>query len=136
MTGNNYETPEADVGIQKFGTTDLSLSEILFSFKGRVGRKTYWMFFLGFMAVLFLLVFVMSMIGLSETTLSIVTLVLYIPAIWMSLSVQVKRWHDRDKSGWWVLISFIPIIGPLWALVENGFLAGDEGENRFGLPNA
>ncbi|MBA56842.1 MAG: DUF805 domain-containing protein [Pseudomonadales bacterium] len=94
------------------------------------------MFFLGFMAVLFLLVFAISLAGLNETTMSGLIIVLYIPAIWMSLAVQVKRWHDRDKSGWWVLISFIPLIGPIWAFVENGCLAGTSGENRFGLPNA
>lgn len=133
---NKYETPESDIAIQQFGTTSLSVKEVLFSFSGRVGRKTYWMFFLGFMAVLFLLVFAISLAGLNETTMSGLIIVLYIPAIWMSLAVQVKRWHDRDKSGWWVLISFIPLIGPIWAFVENGCLAGTSGENRFGLPNA
>ena len=34
-----------------------------------------------------------------------------IAALWMKLAVLVKRWHDRDKSGWWVLITFIPVIG-------------------------
>ena len=111
------------------------MNEILFSFKGRIGRKTYWMFFLAFMVVLFLLVGVFSMMGLNENIMAVVMLVFYIPAIWMSLAVQVKRWHDRDKSGWWVLISFIPIIGPLWAFVENGCLAGDDGVNSFGPPS-
>jgi uncharacterized membrane protein YhaH (DUF805 family) len=54
----------------------------------------------------------------------------------------IKRFHDRDKSGWWLLISLVPLIGPLWLLVELGFLQGSEGANRFGpdplaaLPNA
>ena len=50
----------------------------------------------------------------------------------ISIIVQVKRWHDRDKSGWWVLINFVPVVGPLWALVECGFLRGTLGDNRFG----
>ena len=54
----------------------------------------------------------------------------------MSLAIQVKRWHDRNKSGWWVLIGLIPLIGGIWALIETGFLAGDDGENRFGWPSA
>ena len=135
MAGNQYEAPESNVGIQSMESTSLTMNEILFSFKGRIGRKTYWMFFLAFMVVLFLLVGVFSMIGLDENIMAVVMLVFYIPAIWMSLAVQVKRWHDRDKSGWWVLISIVPIIGPLWAFVENGCLAGDDGVNSFGPPS-
>jgi uncharacterized membrane protein YhaH (DUF805 family) len=50
----------------------------------------------------------------------------------IAIIVQVKRWHDRDKSGWWVLINFIPLVGPLWTLIECGFIKGTTGENRFG----
>ena len=48
------------------------------------------------------------------------------------LSANVRRYHDRDKSGWWVLIMLIPFIGPLWLLIEIGFLRGTRGANRFG----
>ena len=49
-----------------------------------------------------------------------------------TIIVGIKRWHDRDKSGWWSLIAFIPLIGFLWVLIECGFLAGTSGSNRFG----
>jgi hypothetical protein len=48
--------------------------------------------------------------------------------------VYIKRFHDRDKSGWWVLIWLIPIIGAIWLLIELGFLKGTPGPNRFGSP--
>ncbi len=48
-----------------------------------------------------------------------------------SLAVQVRRLHDIDKSGWWILISFIPIIGAIWLIVWF-CLKGTEGDNRFG----
>ena len=48
--------------------------------------------------------------------------------------VYIKRWHDRDKSGWWMLITLVPIIGSIWLLIELGFLAGTPGVNRFGPP--
>ena len=51
---------------------------------------------------------------------------------WPSIAVQAKRWHDVNKSAWWLLINIVPIIGPLWALIENGFIAGTTGENRYG----
>ena len=51
---------------------------------------------------------------------------------YMSLAVFAKRWHDRDKSGWWSLIAFVPFIGAIWILVECGCLPGTEGPNRYG----
>lgn len=53
-----------------------------------------------------------------------------------SILVDIKRWHDRDKSGWWMLILFVPIVGALWFLIELGFLPGTLGPNRFGPPPA
>ena len=47
----------------------------------------------------------------------------------MSILVDIKRRHDRDKSGWWMPILFVPIIGAIWL-----FLAGTPGPNRFGGP--
>jgi uncharacterized membrane protein YhaH (DUF805 family) len=52
--------------------------------------------------------------------------------LWPSLAIQVKRWHDRDKTGWWVLINLIPFIGFLWTLIECGFLDGTPGPNKYG----
>ena len=59
-------------------------------------------------------------------------LVLQVLLIWISLAVQIKRWHDRDKSGWWVLINLIPLIGAIWAFVETGCLRGTVGPNAYG----
>jgi uncharacterized membrane protein YhaH (DUF805 family) len=52
--------------------------------------------------------------------------------LWITLAITVKRFHDRDKSGWWVLIGLVPAIGALWILIECGFLKGTTGDNRFG----
>jgi uncharacterized membrane protein YhaH (DUF805 family) len=48
------------------------------------------------------------------------------------LAVMVRRLHDVDKSGWWFLISFIPIIGTIWIIV---LLAtdGTPGTNQYGV---
>ena len=82
-----------------------------------------------------LILFIAALLsGASESAIMVISFIMYIPLMWVSLAIQVKRWHDRNKSGWWVLIGFIPLIGPIWALIENGFLAGDETENRFGKP--
>jgi uncharacterized membrane protein YhaH (DUF805 family) len=61
----------------------------------------------------------------------IVTVVLFIPA----LAVLVRRLHDTDRSGWWFLLAFIPIIGTIILIV---FLAssGTLGANRYGPPTS
>jgi uncharacterized membrane protein YhaH (DUF805 family) len=51
---------------------------------------------------------------------------------WCSLALSVKRWHDRDQPGIWVLINLVPVIGDLRALIESGFLQGTEGTNSYG----
>lgn len=52
--------------------------------------------------------------------------------IYPAILLYAKRWHDRDKSGWWTLILLVPIIGSIWFLIEQGFLRGTDGENRYG----
>ena len=62
----------------------------------------------------------------------ILLVVLGAVSIWIVLAAHVKRWHDRDKSGWMALISLIPILGTVWVLVELGFLGGTKWANRYG----
>ena len=59
-------------------------------------------------------------------------LALAIFAIWPSLAISVKRLHDRNHSGWLMLIALIPVIGAIWLLVSLGFMKGTVGRNKFG----
>jgi uncharacterized membrane protein YhaH (DUF805 family) len=52
--------------------------------------------------------------------------------IWSGVCVAIKRYHDRDKSGWWILIQLVPIVGPIWYFIEVFCLRGAPGDNRFG----
>ena len=106
----------------------MTLSQFLFSFNGRISRKPYWLFML-FLLIISIPPFVLG-VGREQEELygDITTLIL----LWPMLAVQAKRWHDRDKSAWWLLMGFIPVVGWLWALIENGFLVGTIGANRFG----
>ena len=56
----------------------------------------------------------------------------YVLALWIGLAIAAKRWHDRNKSAWWILIVFVPVVGGLWYLIECGFLKGTTGPNKFG----
>lgn len=103
---------------------------LLFKFDGRINRGKFWLgvvIIWGFFAVLALLAF-----ALDSGALWTLYWVALIAAIWPSLAIYIKRWHDRGKSGWWMLVAFIPLIGSLWLLIECGFLAGDDGPNEYG----
>ncbi|TDF38165.1 DUF805 domain-containing protein [Alteromonadaceae bacterium M269] len=139
MSENAYSSPESELLNPNAQIATYTISEILFSFQGRIRRKTYWLSILsltlGYGIFIFLVAFIGALIGLTEAVLSVVTMVLYIPLFWASLAIAAKRWHDRNKSAWWILIGIIPIIGAIWAFVENGFLQGDIESNNYGLPN-
>jgi uncharacterized membrane protein YhaH (DUF805 family) len=124
----------------------MSMQQLLFSFEGRIGRATYWYFVLAVFVVFIILgiVFGFSMAGsigpngqvsgggVGSAIIGLACLLV----IWPSLAVQAKRWHDVDKSAWWILIGLVPAVGGLIALVFNGFIAGTPGPNQFGNPPA
>ena len=113
----------------------------LFSFEGRIKRSTFWLIYLGMcvaVGIVAAVVFFMAApAGGGDPTDSMSTGVLvaivvgYAFVIWVSLATQVKRWHDMDKSGWFVLLNFIPLVN-LLVLLYIGFNPGTEGGNRFG----
>lgn len=102
----------------------------LFSLDGRINRRPFWLYAL----TVFIISFSVAFIFASATTVNpnSVSVVLTLVFLWPNICVQAKRWHDRNKSAWWILINLIPILGPLWALIETGFFPGTSGENRFG----
>lgn len=103
-------------------------------FSGRSRRKEYWMFFLLTLIVYFVLAFIGSM-GAAPGEMNTIGLILMgifvLGIIIPSLAVQVRRFHDQDKSGWFVLLNFIPFVGGLIVLVFM-VMEGTRGENRYG----
>jgi uncharacterized membrane protein YhaH (DUF805 family) len=103
----------------------------LFTASGRVARITYW----NFVAFIFLLSLVFTMLdhaGMISESMKTVLGFAMLPIVIVGIIIQIKRWHDRGKSGWWILINLIPIVGAFWTLIECGFLKGTTGSNRFG----
>ena len=103
--------------------------------QGRVGRQDWWLKYALVFVVISVVASVLdSSLGLTDPERgigpisAIATLVMIYPAI----IVNIKRYHDRNKSGWWILIALIPIVGAIWQLIELGFLRGTIGQNRFG----
>ncbi len=109
-------------------------------FTGRASRREFWMFQLVYIA-LFAVTLTLAAIDqndFGETgligRLMLVILVLGLLGLFIPLlAVEVRRFHDQDRSGWFVLLNFIPYIGPLIVLAMM-LIDGTPGENRFG-PN-
>ena len=102
-------------------------------FKGRARRREYWMFTLIHVIIMWTAMFIDKLWGvvLVDESFGIVT-VLYLMALFIpTLAVTVRRLHDIDKSGKWVLIMLIPVIGHFWLI----FLLAIEGtdDNRYGI---
>lgn len=102
-------------------------------FSGRARRKEYWMFALFNLLVSIGLMIVDSVTGTFDAEAGwgllsgLYTLAVLIP----SIAVSVRRLHDRDKSGWWLLLLLVPLIGAIVILVWF-VMDGDSGDNRFG----
>ena len=94
------------------------LKHLLFSFSGRINRGE---FLWAIMILIFVFGVFFSVLGESKFKVF-----LFIPFGWTALALQVKRWHDRNKSGAWLFINMIPYFGLMWSFIELGLLAGIE----------
>ena len=110
--------------IKKFGT-----------FSGRARRKEYWMFFLVNVVIEIVIGIISGILGSISKDLIIVGtiitglygLFIFVPA----LACVVRRLHDVNKSGAWIFISLVPIVGAIWLLVLL-CTEGTRGANNFG----
>ena len=121
----------------------------LFSLQGRIGRLQWWGGQFAIIGIWFAAIMVMSVAlggasidaeafaqnGDSSALLGLAMFLLpvFIVTIWINVAVTVKRFHDRNKSGFWFFIILVPYIGGLWQLVECGFLSGTPGGNDYGI---
>jgi len=109
-------------------------------FSGRSRRKEYWMFVLFQILLLVPLMLVAALFTAPApdsadpmSSIGVLILVLVYLAVFFipGLAVQVRRFHDQDKSGWFILLGFIPYLGGLILLVFM-CIEGTRGPNRFG----
>lgn len=105
-----------------------------FTFTGRSRRKAYWMFVLFNVIAIVLANFLDNALGLAGQggygpISTIYGLAVFIPG----LALAVRRLHDTGRSGWWMLIALLPVIGGI-VLIIFFVLDSESGANRFG-PN-
>jgi len=144
----------------------MNWSAFLFSFRGRINRGKYWLAALVYIVVS-ILFFLLAFIALGNNIdnlfsfagvgilLWIAGVILIVAVTWSSIAVGIKRLHDREKTGWWLLLF---LFGPtvlnglgqstsggaslilfvagfvvsVWAFVELGCLRGTPGPNLYG----
>ena len=131
---------------------DVDFWPLLFSFQGRINRAKYWIATVTYISV------TIALVGLGfffrfDTIFFIIAAIVFIAMTVSGIAVGLKRLHDRDMSGWWLLVFYLlpavldgigrelaaPIILSLaraaisfWALVVLGFLRGTSGANQYG----
>lgn len=130
---------------------NIDFGSLLFGFDGRINRAKYWL------AVVVYFVVTLIAMGLMFALHGMIGMVLmgiiYIVAIVSGIAVGIKRLHDCDKSGWWLLVFYLlpgllsaaamsmddsivlnllSFAVSIWGLVQLGFLRGTIGPNRFG----
>lgn len=103
------------------------------TFKGRARRKEYWMFVLCYVALYLALIIVDGLTGTFDmgTERGLLSGLFLVATLLPSVAVAVRRLHDTDRSGWWLLLSLVPIVGQiglLYFLIQEG----DEGGNEYG----
>ena len=128
------------------------IGSLLFSFQGRINRAKYWLATVIYTAIVAVMIgagYLFDFSSLFFAVFVVVCIALFISGV----AVGIKRLHDRDKSGWWLLLFYLVpgvfdgldrVLGPnlifnlvslaisLWMIVELGFLRGTSGPNRYG----
>ncbi|MFH2062605.1 MAG: DUF805 domain-containing protein [bacterium] len=108
-------------------------------FSGRANRAEFWWFALGNFIVFVVLSIVQSVVFGSNSELfmdmGILPMLYWLAVVVPSFAVTVRRLHDTDRSGWWLLIGLVPFVGGIVLLVFY-LLGGTPGANRYGLSPA
>ena len=103
-------------------------------FTGRARRKEFWMFVLFNLVVSIVLNIV---VGILANVPGIGFILAFIPLVYSlaillpSIGLGIRRLHDTDRSGWWLLIGLIPLVGAI-VLIVFAAQEGTKGNNQFG----
>ena len=100
----------------------MKLQKILFSFDGRIGRRTYWLAILALIVAVQVLTFAPFLLESEAAVLMLALTSQFISllSLWPILAVGSKRLHDRNKNGWWLLAFWLL---PLALFVGGGSIA-------------
>jgi uncharacterized membrane protein YhaH (DUF805 family) len=98
--------------------------------RGRISRRIWWLWGVG--ALIGLGTLLHALLGIARVKSGTAEHLVNLLLLWPALALSVKRWHDTNRSGAWVLVALVPVVGWLALLVANGLLPGTRGPNRHG----
>jgi len=88
----------------------MNLFQLFFSFRGRVNRGKYWIAVFTYVVAYLIVLGIATGLGLNNPLSIVLLIIAYIPLVISAISVYIRRLHDMDWSGWWVLVLFgLPI---------------------------
>jgi uncharacterized membrane protein YhaH (DUF805 family) len=96
-------------------------------FSGRARRTEYWMFLLFNVLISIGLGIVEAILGTGGVVGILYSLAVLVPG----LAVSIRRLHDTNRSGWWLLVALVPIVGVI-VLIVFAAQEGTEGANAYG----
>ena len=99
-------------------------------FTGRAGRAEFWWYALAALIIGIVFNILMAIASFFVILYFIYALAVLIPGI----AVGIRRLHDTDKSGWWLLIGLVPLVG-LIVLIVFWATDGTTGPNQYGVPD-
>jgi len=110
-----------------FPLPKMTVTRLLFSFNGRIGRAVFFISVVLLWSLFFNINFLLDR-AMGEWS----PLLLYIPFLWSILALSVKRYHDIGKESTYLLLLLIPVIGPVWVFLELLLRKGMSGNNKYG----
>ncbi|MCA9099987.1 MAG: DUF805 domain-containing protein [Planctomycetales bacterium] len=125
--------PVAEAPVDRRAAQAPTMLGLLFSFRGRIPRRYYWGANIG-VGVVFNIA-ESALDGLASqvpVASALAFLLLLVVFVWITLAVQAKRLHDRDRSAWWLLLNLIPCVGAVLLFIELGCRRGTVGSNAYG----
>ncbi len=102
-----------------------NLKDIYLKWDGRISRTDYWIY-----SIPIILAFLANEFLITEAR-EIPYLIVLALIIYPSMMINIKRAHDRNRTGFFSLLLVVPIIS-LWPLIEFGFIKGSNGKNKYG----
>jgi uncharacterized membrane protein YhaH (DUF805 family) len=102
-------------------------------FSGRARRKEYWFFVLFYVIILVVLMVIDGFVGtqIGGAGFGILTCLYALAMLIPALAVTVRRLHDTGRSGWWILIQLVPLVGWIVLLIFL-FIDSQPGQNAYG----
>lgn len=119
---------------------EMSFGKVLFGTQGRINRFDWWAgHLIAFIIIKLLIVLthysipdhliLADILTVKQITIGMLLAILY---IWIHISLNIKRWHDINRPGWYAIFNYLPIVGIFVSIICCGFIEGTGEDNEYG----